>query len=402
MNLAQIVRSKMTILAFFVGLMVFSSCQKEGDGDVKLSPMHQKTLIENAFCQHSASPCGDVEIVGDNIIYESDMVFDKDEFLDLLLHPPMLEPKMTVPHPENPGETMDVEMTYPEDQQPGFRQRVGVDGAWGFVPNSQVTNIPYFIWPNTDADCGAAWSAEIRKAANAYNNLYNCRINFVEKSYPSTNGIVIACDNSAYAGSLNVNPGSTATAVVGGRAHDNRKVGRYILINDAKPRSSNKTGAIIHELGHNLGLRHTNSSDGWHVIGTGGTNTSSIYKSNITTNSFSASDIKTLRMIWPESLWQPQKIYVGGSLVTSGTCYINMKFKNPSNTYRPYARVVAAHRVNGKWDFRTWTDQPNSRAEYQIYWFKGYQPGNHQVWVAGASHYNEVYSPWRYMGQFAM
>lgn len=183
---------------------------------------------------------------------------------------------------------------------------------------------------------------------------------------------------------------------------DDRKPGKYISINGSSNHSK-KTGVMLHEFGHTLGFKHTNTNDGVQIT-CGGRYThtydpnNSVFRRGVNRNNLHDTDIRSIRHLWPENLEQP----VDGTVERLSNSWIKFKFRNPSSS-NLYTEIVLAHSLNGSWEVaRFWCDKPNHFEEYEILWYAPdlFTSGSQQFWVKGVSHAEEEGSDWCYLGGF--
>lgn len=383
------------------GLLI-SSCSKE-PGEQGNS-LEETALITELLCAHYSSDC-DFKIEASSVILEDDMVFAKEELLSSLDTPEEEAVKYLAP---------DGSKYLVGDSEIELRNRI--KDRRRYVSQHEARDITYFIRPSlkdAGGTCPDGWEQAVREAAQAYNNLAGVKLNFREIGAitdPSSErpDITIGCDDDPYFDTTEDDRNKFYDIDKAGLARfctGDRKPGKYISINNTST-VTRKTGLMIHEFGHTIGFTHTNTGNGVLVKcgdRSGYTNDpdNSVFRSLINRNSLHSTDKKSIRHLWPENLDQP----INGSVERSGNDWVRFKFKNPSDSSKPYTEIVLAHSVNGSWEVaRFWCDAPNSIGEYDIrWWAPGYfASGNQHFWVKGVSHSEEEGSPWCSLGGFSI
>ncbi len=135
--------------------------------------------------------------------------------------------------------------------------------------------------------------------------------------------------------------------------------------------------AMMHELGHTIGLHHTGTASGEEIHHTPEDQATSIMNPvAISTGKFSVWDKKAIRMYYAKELSRPTNLKVtkDGSAVT-------INYNNPKKTWQPYFwvrvyRYDADNKLDTYQDFPadvisgkgivTWENQPNGQYSYRI------------------------------------
>jgi len=376
-------------LATIMVLVFLSSCENETI--TTFNPEEQLSIAENQMikallCSHYDNCEDEIEINDNSILIENCIHMDKDKFLEhwdenvnqiIVID--------TVPHPEDPKRTIKLEYAV-TNQSVDSRQKIY--SIQNYATQSKVRNLKYFVHPSVD-DCGGYdWVPQIRDAAVDIVYVYGCNFT-ISRAYAIENAdIIFACDNDIYFENNSPNHYDLPT-------YDdtrsswcwNRKVGRYISINDSAAGVSNKRGIIIHEILHTLGVAHTNNSFGYHLIDSPTADSNSLMNSGtVNVNELSEDDKNALRRVWPSLLYKPNSY-----TITKSGNNANLTFNNPYPFYFPYDRVVVAHWFQGSFDIDWIYTQPNSSGTYN-YQRSNLPPGQHWFKLLGGSHNHEIRS----------
>lgn len=377
-------------------MLIVSSCLKE---DEQSNSLEETALITELLCAHHSGEC-DLKVEANSVVLEGDMVFPKEELLSFL----DASKKEDVKHLSPDG-------TQYLDREPDIESRNRIYGFRQFISQHEARDITYRFLPSlrdNGGTCDDGWEQAVRDAAKAYNDLAGVKLFFREIMFNSFEDpdIIIGCDNDPYFNTTTDNRNSFYNISGAGKARGvggDRKPGKYISVNDTY-NGAMKTPVMIHEFGHTIGFRHTDTFDGAAITcGQKSEYTfdprNSIFASSFSASSFHYTDERSIRHLWPENLQSP----INGSLESRSSDWVRFKFRNPSNTTKPYTEIVLAHSVNGNWQVaRFWCDAPNSVGEYDIYWWANglFANGNHQFWVKGVSHAEEEGSAWCNLGGF--
>ncbi len=379
-------------------LIFFSSCSTEDTSSIDIETNDSfDNLIEEMLCDHSGDDC-DISILNDHVVLEDDMVFDKSELIAELENSTAPEQYKHMA-PDGSGYL---------DNDPEAESRNRIANFWRYVSQTQATDITYRILPSLrdNGSCFDGWADAVRDAAQAYNNL-GTKLNFREVSPIYEADITLGCDDDEFFNTTFDNRmpffdiANTAKARV---TNTNRTPGKYISVNNTS-NSIRKKGIIIHEFGHTLGFKHTNTNDG--VLVTCGNienythnAASSVYRSVVNRNTFHSTDSRSVKQLWPTSLTTP----INGTLTRLSNDWVKFTFKNNSHFAKPYTETVMAHLKNGVWQpARKWCDKPvDAVGNYTIYyWSPGaFTNGVQHFWMKGVSHGEEIHSGWEYLGGF--
>ncbi|MBZ4189495.1 M57 family metalloprotease [Niabella beijingensis] len=134
-----------------------------------------------------------------------------------------------------------------------------------------LTNITIGFYDATPSQFSAddsRWFYTIRRAVDAWNTISSCRINLIHvynnmyAPYPSLNVDILVVPENLGSGNFGQGEWPTQAGAPGNRI----KVNPYTANTDGSPRSQDQdVYMLIHEIGHCLGLRHTD----WFVEGAG-------------------------------------------------------------------------------------------------------------------------------------
>lgn len=132
------------------------------------------------------------------------------------------------------------------------------DGT-GIIGWGNTANITYFIDPSVLADLpnNADWINAINAAAQNWTNIANCSLNFTQVANANAANLIFYADNAANvpAGGANIPPTTFAWT----RLPSNNLVGSAVIINHNGPVTNvnGKLWVIQHEMGHAVGMRHS-------------------------------------------------------------------------------------------------------------------------------------------------
>jgi hypothetical protein len=189
------------------------------------------------------------------------------------------------------------------------------------VSQTNVTSMTVYIDASVSVSGVDNWTSAITNAINDFNSVSGSKVNFVITTNISTADIIIKSDNGALPNNVIAAAGFPS----------NNKPYNLILINldfssNITVSESSKRYNIVHELGHCIGLRHTN----WDITGEGvgpGANyipntpsqdPNSVMNggtANYTWNGFSAYDIIAINYLYPVPQISGAYLICGGSQI---------------------------------------------------------------------------------------
>lgn len=156
------------------------------------------------------------------------------------------------------------------------------------VSDAYISNIKVFIRTDVSSD----WRSALRTAFGKWNNtVLSTKIRFVETTISTE---------------ANISVGTYYTA-------DNIIAYAYLPYSDGKPghelmintkynylSAKDKITTIVHELGHNIGLQHTNQTGGTHIDGTATSDAQSVMNASLMSwTDFSHNDIRAAQILYP-------------------------------------------------------------------------------------------------------
>jgi hypothetical protein len=156
------------------------------------------------------------------------------------------------------------------------------------VSNTYVTNIKFYIEPTVPSD----WKTAIRGAISQWNAINGTKLYLSETTSSSTANTRI---NTGY---------DTGNWVA--RAYLPSSDGRpgYLMTINTKYNylsSGYKLFTIVHEMGHNFGLYHTDQRQGVFIQGTPTSDANSVMNSYVLPwNGFTSGDVKAVQVIYPQ------------------------------------------------------------------------------------------------------
>lgn len=347
--------------------------------------------IMDALCSHSHDNC-DIDISATGIMVDNCFRMDKENFLadlDMLENGFETEPIiLEVRHLEHPEQTIRVPL-----ENMNATNRQGLRGKNLFVPNSIIGNLTYYIRPSIATDCHADLFSAINDAAAYWSNIEGCRVNLTRTLFPTTADIILGCDTDTWFQTLTddqfnhydiANTGFASWPFFGGNV-----VGKYISINDEAKNNALFRGLIMHEIGHCLGLTHPNEAI-WHIPGTpvlAIDDTDALMIGNTDVNDMSAEDLQAFRRLWPDYLRRPTN--VSYTKVNNG---VRIQLQNPDPLNRPYDHVNVLNCFNG--NCTSFQSDYDADGNYNFIWSDNFPAGKHMFYIYGASHNDEVMSPY--------
>ncbi len=355
--------------------------------------------IMDALC-NDVHDCSNVEILEDAIIFDKCMHIDKDDmlkYLAMLENGIEQEPVMsTIPHPLDPDKMIEIQDNG-EQNNATIEERQRIVASSLFAKNTEVTNLKYYIHQSA-RDCHANNENAINEATGYWSSISNCRVKFSYTSNINSADIIFGCDDDplyrALSGHGYVPWNWLAQADI--PDYFSRKVGRFISINDTyTSNTSLRKGVMIHEIGHCLGLDHTDETFGHLLEGSPETDDNSLMNAtDANRNEFSNEDLKMVRRLWPQSLSQPTNV----SLTKVGR-KVRIKFKNPNRTTGPYDNFRVYHLYaggSGNILVENSFIQANAHGNYEILVpeSRHFASGRHYFTIQGRSRGGEITSPW--------
>lgn len=301
------------LVTIFTISLVITACEQQEMAEVQTVSSEEQEILD--FLESQDIHEHDIHFLEDYVLYQEDAGWDK-EYLLQAARGEILE-EVTDPDPE--AEAL-------QSRQRGIPIIVRNDA----VRQNRVNSITFFIHSSVQNDCGIAWVNATRDAVVKWNNVSNSRVQLTEVFSSGPADIIIGSDDSSIMPASHRNIGGLAR----GDFSQNGRVGEWIAINDAFDGWMHKEKTMMHEFGHNLGYRHTGSTDGEHIHTTATTPTESVmYQSSTSVvNVFTSEDRKAIRMYYPQDLDQPQLI----SATRVGAGAVRINYRNNSNTNKPY------------------------------------------------------------------
>jgi hypothetical protein len=268
----QFINRKHFIVCILLVLTIFQySCKKDLEEEQGM-PDAQPTTGYQVLQKIKSLGFADSSIVdmGNYYLVEGDITFSKDAHT----------------HQHRPGGRIDQASTnslISFSEQPNIT--VGIDAS---MPTSGTDN----------------WRNEIATAINDWNNITDCRIRFTLTTAANPD-IRILSDG----GSLSNNTIAEAEFPSGGNAGFRIRV-NLDFSNNANVGAAQKRYNMVHELGHCIGLRHTNwavrgESTANQIPNTPATDGNSVMNggtANLSWNGFSPFDITAVRVLYPEPI----------------------------------------------------------------------------------------------------
>jgi hypothetical protein len=185
----------------------------------------------------------------------------------------------------------DILITAEDAQQRLNASKGGKTAHWRgsyIIASAYVNNVDFFI----SADVPAVWKTATREAISNWNAINGTRLFLREVTTRSAADVTVTLGYEdanwiarAYLPTSNGRPGNNITINT-----------KYNTMS-----ASNKEFAITHEMGHNLGLLHTNQTSGVFINGTPTSDANSVMNSFVLPwNGFTAGDIRAVQILYPE------------------------------------------------------------------------------------------------------
>lgn len=338
-----------------LGMFIFHSCEEEAEQP----DSHQDNSLIIDYLSDLGLNIDELEVDEESITIDEDARMDRDFILSAA--------KGDLPQEET-QENLD---------QAETRQRGVLSNEYYHSINIYYTDVDYYIAPSVASDLGNVWVRAIEDAANKWNAVSNCKIR-LNKSSSSGAEIYIGSDNDTRLPSDMRNL-SSSTLGKGDFPHYNR-VGKYISFN-ANTRGYTWGQALelaMHEIGHNLGLHHTNRSSGSHIgstISHDGRSVMNQSDPDLNIN-LTANDKTAIRAFYPESLDQPKVIIMTDHNASPGSLLLIMESKN--YTEKPYYRVRIKRYALGGYQvgFKDFDYKPYNSKGWQQIWWHGFNAGD--------------------------
>jgi hypothetical protein len=178
------------------------------------------------------------------------------------------------------------------------------------VSIAHVGDITYFVHSSvSQCQNPTAWNNAITTAAQKWNEISYCKVNFIPTSQQAGADLIICSDNptnksfglpSDFTNIGGMGMGQIPTWTSG-------LSGKFISINRSHT-GTNRLTCIMHEMGHTLGFTHSNSTDGNHLFGTPQPDgLTSVMHGDLANTStvFNAWDIRAARLLYPDDVVVP-------------------------------------------------------------------------------------------------
>jgi hypothetical protein len=172
------------------------------------------------------------------------------------------------------------------------------------VSSANVANVKYYV----QGSVPAAWKTAITQAIAQWNNVTGTRVGMSEVSSSSSANVIVDAQYD------NVNNWVARAALPGA----NGAPGGGLTVNTFHNgmEAGMKLFAMVHEMGHNIGLLHTNQTDGALIPGTPATDANSVMNSFVLPwNGFTYYDQVAVRVLYPESTGGPDRLSPGQQLL---------------------------------------------------------------------------------------
>ena len=318
---------------------------------------------ESEMLSHLAALGYDMDLLhfdGDFVIYE-DIAIAKENIIADITNPQLEEADEDLPPSVNSrhrGVTIDHALTY----------------------GNSVNGLKIWIAPSLLRDIGPKVHQSVFDAVEEYSKIENTslRMKIVDNQEDADITIASDLDGTIFPETspfYDVHP-YTMLANVAFRGH----AGPYVAVDPKWENINYNTikSAMMHELGHTIGLHHTGTSSGEHIASTPEENTLSIMNPQaINTGEWSAFDKKAIRLYYAKQLSRPTRITAS---VKNNAVTIN--YTNPKKTWEPYYWVrVYRYDANNNFeayeDFQadvnvngrgaiTWENQPAGDYTYRV------------------------------------
>ena len=266
-----------------ISVILFTSCNEKSDVDTPVSG-EKEVLLDMGFNEY------DIQEFDDYFVVEEDMVFKKE---NLVKKENVEKPTTSIPEQIELPEVPDLNTIPIETPQLPIemRQRRSNDWVAGFITDNVRIKIHSSM---------SSWTYVIQQAINAWNNSGSKIHIDIVSSYPD---ITIYSDASSSCPSSHRN----LPSYVCGRGEfpANGYPGEVISINldnSGSNTNAKKIYLITHEIGHNIGLAHTNSNDGVYIDGTAINDSYSVMNSGEcgSTKALSSNDKIAIKTLYPK------------------------------------------------------------------------------------------------------
>ncbi len=374
----QVLHRKITgflFLTLLALIIMITACEQQEIIGANTLTEDDKTILN--FLATQGMHAHDISFEDDYVLYEEDAGWDK----SFLLEAARGEIQDKTPFDPNPAVTEDLE------EETGSRQQgIQVLFRGNAVQSHIVNNIKFFIDPSLAADCGSAWRTATLDAVEEWNDILDSRVNLTRVFSSGSADIIIGSDRAAIMPASHTNIGSIGR----GDFSASGRPGRWISINDTADNWSAKKKTMMHEIGHNLGYRHTGTNDGQHIHTTATNPSQSImHQGSGVPAVFTTDDKRAIRMYYPSSLNAPSI-----SVRRIGSGRVQVTYTNPNNSTKPYF-WIRGYRFNNAGNVigtRTIRAEVNGSGRQTFDW-SALGIGNNRFEVRGINLRRDIFSP---------
>lgn len=192
------------------------------------------------------------------------------------------------------------------------------------VSQTNVTSMTVYVAPSIPTGGADDWRAAINNAINDLNTISGSKVNFEISTSPSSD-IIIQSDGNQLADNVIASAGFPTN-----NQPYNQVIINLDFLSNVTVTESSKRYNIVHELGHCIGLRHTNWDIRGETAGTVGANLipntpnqdpNSVMNggtANYEWSGFSTYDLIAIKYLYPEPVILPQITASGPSYLSSG------------------------------------------------------------------------------------
>lgn len=311
--------SLFTIFLFAFTLLLISSCVRDKLTDDWQLSLQDEELLSSL--EKAGFDAGQLEITEDYVLLDGDGVWEKQGLIQDLSED-HIDPKNDDPE----------YLEYVENRQRGLE-----DGQFfNAVSRTRVRDVKYFIRYSVYNDCGQRFVDAVNQAADEWNGLRSM-VSLVRIYDQNKADVIIGSDSDTYLPSVFRN----LNGYIGLAQYPSQgQAGRYISINDDDKYNAYPInlirGVMMHEFGHTLGFRHTDSHTGSHIPATPAYDSGSVMNASANYE-FTNGDLKSIYMYYPSGRLRVPVI-TSSSLLADGRTKINYKFNNIQLT--PYWLLI--------------------------------------------------------------